>query len=492
MGWVSKGALGVGAVGLAMVGVLLTRTLLASPDAAEVTPSTLPVDAPAVADRLAQAIRIRTVSGEQRDAATFDALHAWMAETWPATHAATSRETVGQQTLLYTWPGSDPALAPVVVMAHQDVVPVEDGTAAGWDQPPFSGAIAPCGDQPGDCVWGRGAMDMKATLVGLFEAAEGLAASGWRPRRTLIFVLGEDEEVSGAGARAAVERLASRGVAPAWVLDEGLVVTDGIVPGLDRPAALVGVAEKGFVSVEIVARSEGGHSSMPPAHTAAGRVGRAVSRLEARPFPLALDGPAQGMFEALGPHMAFGNRLAFSNLWLLGGVVRGKLAAKDSTRATLHTTQAVTMLQGSPQDNVLPQQARAVVNFRIHPRDSVDGVLRHVRDTVDDDDLTVQPRPDSLFGEPSPVSPTDDAAYQAIARSILAAVPDAVVAPGLMVGATDSRAFTALTDRIYRFQPLWLRPGDNERIHGTGERVAVTNLVQFVRFHDAHLRQAGE
>jgi carboxypeptidase PM20D1 len=492
MGWPKKVAFTVAAGGLAVGGVLLARALAPAPDAVAVAPSTLPVDGPAVAGRLAQAIRIRTVSGEQRDPATFDALHAWMVETWPAIHAATTRETVARHSLLYTWAGTDPALPPVVVMAHQDVVPVEAGTEAGWGQPPFSGAIAPCGDRPGDCVWGRGAMDMKATMVGLFDAAEGLAASGWRPRRTLLFVLGEDEEVSGAGARAVVDRLSARGVRPAWVLDEGLVIADGIVPGLDRPAALVGVAEKGFVSVEIVARSEGGHSSMPPTGTAAGRVGRAVARLEARPFALALDGPAERMFASLGPHMAFGNKLAFANLWLLGGVVEGKLAAKNSTRATLHTTQAVTMLEGSPQDNVLPQQARAVVNFRIHPRDSVEGVLAHVRDAIDDPDLEVRQRPDSLFSEPSPVSPSEGAAYDAIAASIRAAVPDAVVAPGLMVGATDSRSFAALTDHIYRFQPLWLRPGDSERIHGTGERVAVDNLVQVVRFHDAHLRRAGE
>ena len=491
MRWRTLAACGT-AVVLGVVGVALVRALTGTAEAPPVEASDLEVDARAVAGKLGQAIRFETVSGPAADPTTFAALQAWMVETWPALHAVARREVVGQQSLLYTWTGTDPSLPPVVVMAHQDVVPVEAGTEDGWAQPPFSGAIAPCGDLPGDCVWGRGAMDMKAPLVGLFEAADGLAAAGWRPRRTLLFALGDDEETSGSGARAIVALLQERGVAPAWVLDEGLVITDGIVPGLDRPAALVGIAEKGFVSVEVTARSGGGHSSMPPRTTAAGRVARAVARLEADPFPLALDGPAEQMFGALGPHMPLGNRLAFANLWLLGGVVQGKLAAKDSTRATLHTTQAVTMLEGSPQDNVLPQQARAVVNYRIHPRDSVQGVLDRMAAVIDDPEVVLRPLPDSLYSEPSPVSDVDGPGFAEVAAAARAAAPEVVVAPGLVVGATDSRAFAALTPQVFRFQPLWLRPGDSARLHGTGERVAVDNLVHFVRFHDAHLRRAGE
>lgn len=488
-------ALGIvlGLVG-ALVGVVLGRTAALTSAQPEVAPSSLPVDTDRAAALLGESVRFRTISKEQeRDPAAFAGLHDWLAQTFPALHAATTREVVRRDSVLYTWEGTDPSLPPVVIMAHIDVVPVEAGTEGDWVQPPFSGAIAPCdGDTPGDCVWGRGTMDMKVTLVTMFLAAERLAAEGWRPTRTLLFALGDDEEVSGLGAQATVALLQERGIRPAWVLDEGMIIADGIVPGLDPPAALIGIAEKGFLSVELVAPGEGGHSSMPPESTAVGRIARAVSRLEDNPFPTPVDGPAKEMFLALAPHMPFVNRMAFANLWLLEPVVAGTLTAKNNTRALLHTTQAATMLEGSPQDNVLPQSARAVVNYRIHPRDSMASVTDHITRTIEDPGIEVRHVTTSLYSEPSPVSSTSSDGFVAIAESVHAAAPGVVTAPALMIGGADARFYNAICDQVFRFQPTWMRPGDSDRLHSTNERISVANLEVFVRFHDAHLRRAGE
>ncbi len=476
------------------VAVAALRTVRLVSDQPQVEPSRLPVDTPAVAALLSEAVAIPTVSHlDHRDPAAFAALHGWLEAQFPAFHSVATREQILRHSLLYTWPGTDPGLPPVVVMAHQDVVPVEAGTEVDWVHAPFSGAVAPCdGDASGDCVWGRGTLDMKATLVSLMVAAEGLATAGWQPRRTLLFAFGDDEEVSGSGAAAIVSVLQERGVAPAWVLDEGMVIADGIVPGLSAPAALIGIAEKGFVSISLTAPGTGGHSSMPPQSTAVGRLARAVVRLEEQPFATRIDGPALQMFEELAPFMPLGNRLAFANLWLLEPFVKARLTQQNNTRALLHTTQAVTLIEGSPQDNILPQSARAVANFRIHPRDSVQGVLQHVREAISDPEILVEPVTTSLYSEPSPVSSAQSAGFVAIEQAAHAAAPGIVSAPALMIGGTDARHFAAISDQIFRFQPAWMRPGDTDRLHGTNERVPVSNLETFVRFHDAHLRRAGE
>ncbi len=470
------GALALALVGL--VGVVAARTALVTSRQPVVSPVHVAVDAARVAGLLSHAISLPTVSSpdaEALDPAPFEALNRWLPEAFPALHAATEPESIGLARV-FRWEGADPSLPPVLLMAHTDVVPVENEAA--WSHDPFSGDIAD------GFIWGRGAIDMKAAMVGILEAANQLAAQGWRPRRTVYVALGPDEEVGGHQGHARVAAaFAQRGLRFAWVLDEGLPITDGIVPGLDAPAALVGVAEKGYLSVELLAEGTGGHSSMPPPQSAAGVVAAAVARVEASPFDGGVDGPVAGMLTWLGPEMRMPERLAFANLWLLGGVVEGQLAGKPNTHATLRTTIAVTQLQGSVQDNVLPQRARAVVNLRLHPRDSIASAMAHLEAAVDDPRVTIRPLEASLNGEPSPVSSTESAGWQTLTRSIREVRPDVVVAPGLMIGATDSRWYVPLADDVYRFHPVVLGPGDTDRIHGVDERLPVDDMADFVRFY---------
>ncbi|MBW1881136.1 MAG: M20/M25/M40 family metallo-hydrolase, partial [Deltaproteobacteria bacterium] len=459
-----------------LVAVVVVRGLTVRSNQVEVSPEPEVVSAAFAAQHLSEALSFRTISHEDLadfDPAPFAAFQEWLAGTYPRMHAALERETFGtyaQQgpyglhALLYTWRGTDPALDPVLFIAHQDVVPVEPGTEGDWEAPPFSGARVedtghgPGGVQKRSYVVGRGAIDMKLDFVGLCEGVEALLAQGWTPRRTLLFAFGHDEEVGGRDGNLLIaQALQERGVTLHWILDEGMIIADGMVPGLASPAALVAIAEKGYVSVELVARDEGGHSSMPPPHTAVGRVARAVTRLEENPLPAGLDGPAGEMFARLGPEMTMPMRIVFANRWLFAPIVLGQLTGKPSTNATVRTTTAATMFEGSEQDNVLPQRARAVVNFRIHPRDSVATVLEHV-ETVIDDPLVEVRRYGDAASEPSPVSRVDGPGYAAIERSIRAAFPEVIVAPSLLVGASDSRHYTAVARDVYRFNPAWLGP----------------------------------
>lgn len=361
-------------------------------------------------------------------------------------------------------------------------MPVESGTEERWSHPPFAGTIAD------GFVWGRGAIDDKGRLVATFEALESLLAEGHRPRRPVLFAVGHDEEVGGMrGARRIAALLAERKARPFLVLDEGSAVLEDLVPGLAEPAALVGLAEKGYLSLELVAAGAEGHASMPPAETAALVLARALDRLAARPFAARVDGPARQLLEALAPRLGPARRLALRHLWLTEPLVRRRLERTPGTNALLRTTVAPTMLEGSGKDNVLPARARAVVNVRIHPRDSIERVLAHVRRAIADPRVEIRPY-GGFESEPGPVSPASGPAWELLAATIGAEFPEAAIAPSLVVVATDSRHYSGLGGPVYRFAPFRLAPGDLERIHGTDERVAVDALARAIGFYRRLIR----
>jgi carboxypeptidase PM20D1 len=472
-----------------LAGVLVTRTLsVPSRQVAPEAAAPFSVDADAAAARLAGALRLKTVAatdGSPANDAAFTALHDYLREHFPRAHASLKREAVGRHSALYTWTGTDASLRPVLLVGHLDVVPVEPGTEGAWTRPPFSGDVAD------GYVWGRGALDDKGSVLAIFEAVEALLAAGHAPKRTVLLAFGGDEEVGGrGGAEVVATLLRERGVTLESVLDEGGMMLTGTVPGVTAPVALVGVAEKGFVSVELVVEGEGGHSSMPPKQTAVGVLSRAVTRLEEQPMPARLRGGSRALFDFMGPEMPFGMRLVFANLWLFEPLVVRQLSAQPSTNAAVRTTTAATMFEGSVKDNVLPARARAVVNFRILPGDSVEGVLEHVRRVVDDS--RVKAGTLSFQSEPSPVSRTDSEGWGVLQRSIRQVFPESLVAPYLMVGAADARYFTALSDSVYRFMPLRLERADLARLHGRDERVSVQGYAGAVRFYAQYLRNAAD
>jgi len=480
--------LGLLLVLVALAAVVAVKTWTTPSRQLAVAPSPKPeIDLQAAAKRLAGAIPIRTVSSLDDPAANlaeFDKLHAYLAQNFPKVHATLKKEVVGQKALLYTWTGSDAAAKPIALMAHQDMVPIAPGTEKAWSVDPFGGEIKD------GFVWGRGTLDNKGNLFAQMEAIELLIASGFQPKQTVYLVMGDDEEVSGLrGALPIAELLQSRGVKLDWVLDEGLLVLDGVLPGLSKPAALIGLAEKGYATFFLSLDTAPGHSSMPPAHSAIGRLGAALAKLEAHPMPGGIQGVAAQMFGTLAPEMSGINRVMLSNLWLTAPLVEGQLQKSPSSNAMLRTTTALTIVRAGNKDNVLPGRAEAAVNFRVLPGDTIDSVEAHLRKQLGDDEIKIKRYPGN--SEASPVSPTDSAGYRTIERSVRQSFPDAVVAPGLMTAATDSRHFSILSDAVFRFSPFRMKNEDLARFHGTNERLAISNYGEMIGFYQQLLRNAS-
>lgn len=470
------------AVLVALPAVLFVRALRCTSHRVEVPPAAGPeIDADAVAKRLAGAVRFPTVS--YPDPAHFDreaflGLHTYLAQSFPRVHSALRREVVGDYSLLYTWPGQDTALKPMLLMAHLDVVPVEPSSEGNWTYPPFSGQIAD------GYIWGRGTLDCKGTAIGAIQAVEMLLEEGFQPRRTVLLALGHDEEVSGRhGAAAIAALLRSRGVEPEYVLDEGGGVTEGLVPGVRVPVAAIGIAEKGYLSLELTVESKGGHSSAPPRHTAIGILSQAIVRLERRPFPARLAGVPRSTFERLAPEMPLGMRLVLANLWLFRPLLERVLLTSPEIAAMLRTTTAATIFQAGVKDNILPQRARAVVNLRLQHGDTVDGAIARVRRLLRGLPVQVRPVADEPCWAPSPVSDPDSPAYALLQRTIRTIYPGAVVVPFLVTGATDSRYYASLCHNVFRFSPIAVGREDLARIHGTDERIAVADYARCVRFY---------
>ena len=472
---------------LLLFGVLLGRTWRLAD--ASILPAAVvknDLDASILAERLAKALQIPTIAHvppEANELAPFQALHDLMRSSFPRAFSALKTEVIVGGSLLMTWQGSDPSLKPILLLSHQDVVPVSPGTEGDWQHPAFSGAI----DQ--GFIWGRGTLDDKSSLFGLLEAVEHLLLKGLTPRRSVILAFGHNEEVGGSSAKAIANLLADRGIRAEFILDEGGMVSEGIVSGIVRPAALVGVTEKGYLSIELTAQGPGGHSSMPPSDTNIGRLSRAITRLEANEQPLRIGSTLAESLQALAPAMGFGRRLAVANLWLFSPVITKMLAAADSTRAALHTTLAPTIFQAGNKDNVLPGIASAVINLRLIPGDSIAKATQRVEEVIDDPEVKIRPLDHNR--EPAPESDPKAGSFAALANSILQVFPDASVAPYSTVGATDAAHYMAISPNIYRFLPVRWGADDQKRFHGTNERISVEGYADAVRFYIQLIRNTA-
>jgi len=313
-----------------------------------------------------------------------------------------------------------------------------------------------------------------------------MLANGERPERTIYLSFGHDEEIGGEqGAGAVVETLRAEGVRLAWSLDEGSFVLRDIFPGVEVPLAIINTAEKGLLTLELVAHGQGGHSSMPPARTAVGEVAEAVVRLQDHPLPGGIEGLVAATFDAIGPYMPLGQRMLFANRWLFGPLLERELGRVAFTNAMLRTTIAPTMLSGSPKSNVLPIEAVATVNFRIHPRDSVEGVVAHVRQAVANDAIEIRQLESR---EPSAVSDHASEGFGLIGQAVLQEFGPLVVAPGLMVAASDTRHYGQIAENAFRFNPMIVTQDEVAGFHGTNERISTEGMLKGVRSYVRLLR----
>lgn len=445
------------------------------------------VDAQAAATRLAEAIRFKTVSSYEKpdqDAEALRGLQAHIKKSFPAFHAAAKREIVADYGLLYTWEGADPKARPIALLAHQDVVPVAPGTEKDWQQPPYDGVIAD------GFIWGRGSWDDKGNLYSMLEAAEAMAQAGFRPKRTIYFAFGHDEETAGtAGAKNIAALLASRGIRLDFVIDEGLLIVEGVIKGLEKPAALIGLAEKGYATLELTAHATPGHSSMPPRQTAIGMMSAALVRLEDHRLPMQVRGTVVEMFDTLAPEMSGFNRVVLSNLWLFKPLLLREFEKSGPSEATIRTTTALTIFNAGDKDNVLPGNAAASVNFRLIPGDTQASVIDHVRSTIDNDRISITPFAGNT--DPPPVTATASPSYRMLNKTIREIYPDVIVAPGLMVAATDSRHYVGITDNIFRFSPVRANGEDLKRFHGTNERLSIEGYADMIRFYRRLIENAA-
>jgi len=426
-------------------------------------------------DRLRRLVRVPTVSYADEtaiDPAPFDELHEALVEAFPLLHGELILHRVREHSLLFHWKGNSDA-DPVVLMAHMDVVPVDE--TAPWQHPPFAAEVHE------DAVWGRGTLDDKGSLVGICAAVERLLEREFSPARDVWLSFGAREETSGRDATAAVEELRSGGVTPWFVLDEGGAIAHEAFPGIEPPLGVIGVAEKGTTTIELRAEGRGGHSSTPAPDGPTARIARAVVRLEKRPFGASLPEPTLEMFSRVAPHAPLALRPVLANARRLQPVLkRALLAAGPEAAALVRTTMAVTTLSGSPAHNVLASSATAAVNLRLLVGDSVDSATEHVRKAIDDDSIQLEVVD---ANEPSPVSPTDDTAFELLTSTIAEVFEDAVPTPYVMMGATDSRHFTEICERVYRFTPFRMTKAQRESIHSYDEHIGVDDWLDGVRWY---------
>lgn len=426
-------------------------------------------------EKLQALVRIPTVSNRDPalvDTAAFDAFVAELAVRFPVLHERLGLTRVDTHALLFHWPGRS-AERPVVLMAHLDVVPVDDG--APWRYPPFGAEIHD------GAVWGRGTLDDKGELVAICEAVETLLEQGFTPAQDVWLSFGCNEEVSGTAATLAVEELERRGVRPWFVVDEGGAIAAEAFPGVAAPVGVVGVTEKGVTSLELRVEGRGGHASTPARNGPTARIARAITRLDRHQMAASIPDPTVELLSRMAPHANLALRPVLAGAARLRPLItRVLIAAGPEPAAMTRTTFAITTLSGSPALNVIASTATAGVNIRIMVGDTVASVLEHVRRTIDDDEVEVTVVEES---EPSPVSPYDDEAFALIESTITEVFPDAVPSPYVMMAATDARFFTRICSRVYRFAPFRMTKAQRESIHSYDEHLGIDDFVDGVRWY---------
>ncbi|MBL7900837.1 MAG: M20/M25/M40 family metallo-hydrolase [Bacteroidia bacterium] len=437
--------------------------------------------------RLAESLQFRTESQDgtgsnyKRDSA-MQLLHEWLRDKYPLIHSRAMVHYFGKGSVLFTLHGKNPKLQPCMFSAHLDVVPVLPKEALMWRFRPYDGIIHK------DTLWGRGSQDDKFSVLAILEAVESMLKSDRLPQHTILLAFGHDEETGGhEGAAEIAKWLEKQNIQPAFISDEGLGLTQGIVPGIQKPVALIGISEKGFLSLRLEIRTGGGHSSMPKANNACKRLTQALNRIENYRFPARLDGPMHGFFQNAAPEMSGLYRYIFSNLWLTSPLVKWQLSQNEKTDASIRTSHVTTMLFAGDKENVVPAMAWAVVNFRILPGDSIHGIMHKINTLINDTAIHISIYND--HNEAAPVSPHDGWAWDCMETAIKQTYQDAVVLPGLMIGGTDSKNYTRICKNIYRFAPLRIQGNSTDGIHGINERLPMTEYAEAIAFYRNFISQ---
>ncbi len=471
---------------LALVGLLflvvtvLVNTFRMTSHQSKVESVPAPEITPQALQHFQQALGYKTISygdPEQLDSVQFIGFRKFLETTYPNFHSKLTREIVADYSLLYKWEGKNPELKPVILMAHLDVVPIEEATKEMWTVNPFAGEVRE------GFIWGRGTADDKINLISMVEAAEKLLAENFQPERNIYFSFGHDEEIGGKGAIAVASLLKSRNIEAEFVLDEGGIITLTKMPGITKPLALLGTSEKGYLSLVLTVEEAGGHSSIPAEETSIDILSKALVNLRSRPFPSSLTGSTLEGTEYLGPEMPFVQKMAFANQWLFKGVIISNYEKSPQSAAMVRTTMVPTIIDAGVKDNVVPTVAKATVNLRLLPGDLSEVVIEEVKKKIGDERVKVENQM-GFISEATPVTSAESMGYKKVDESIKKSYPQTITAPFLMIGATDSRFFSEISPNIIKFSPMI----DPIGFHGIDERVSLESYKTALWFYEQLIR----
>ncbi len=461
--------------------VLLLRAAMFNPKPQKVgIREEVDFDREAAIDALAQLVRCKTISYNDpalEDEDQFQKLIALLPSLYPRVFDVCSFQQLPDRALLLRWPGKKDG-APSVMMAHYDVVPVDESK---WEKPAFAGIIED------SVLWGRGTLDTKATLNGVLSAANYLIGKGFQPENDIYFAFSGGEEINGKGAVNIVDYFEGQGITPALVVDEGGAVVENVFPGVKKPCGLIGIAEKGMMNVRYTVRSSGGHASAPLPKTPITTLAKACSSIVKKPFKMHLTKPAAEMFDTLGRHSSFALKLVFANLWLFKPVL--DLICKaggGEMNALVRTTTAFTQMQGSNARNVIPTEASLVSNMRLNPADSVESATEYLKKVVADDSVEITVL--ESF-QPSPISETGCESWDKVAQAVAQTWEGCIVAPYLMVQCSDSRHYGRISNHVYRFSAMDLTSEERKTIHGNNERIRLECIGRAVEFYIRLMKQ---
>lgn len=431
--------------------------------------------------RFAKGIQLPTISYENKiDTIAFHHFNDFIQNQYIYVDSLLEKIKINDFSHVWKYPGKNPKLEPILLMGHLDVVPVETESLKDWDLPPFDGAM-----QEG-YVWGRGTLDDKIGVLGILEAVELLLKVGYYPERTIYLAFGHDEETGGQhGAQQIAAYFENKNIHFEYVLDEGGIILENALSGLEAPLATIGIAEKGYATLRLtVDIPEGGHSSMPPTQTAIGILSQAIVDLNANPPEAKISGINRQFFDYIGPEMGLFKKIIFANLWLTESLVIRDMNQKTAARALLRTTVAPTVIEGGIRSNVLPTNASVSINFRILPDETIESVIQYVEKTLNNSFIRISKDTEShFFSNPSAISDTNAFGFEIIQKTVKEVFPEAIVAPTLTIAGTDSRHYESVSNHIYRFLPVRLQHADLTRIHGINERIGIEQYKDAIRFY---------
>ena len=479
--WYNYVIFGVIAVLVILLAVIIIRTLLFKPTPiTNVDNEVVNFDKEKAVLSLQRLIQFKTVSNKDKTLENEEEFEGFINELpklYPNVFALCELQTFNGRALLFRWKGKSSDKCSVM-MSHYDVVPVNQEL---WTKPCFEGKIID------GVMYGRGVVDTKVTFNAVMFSVNKLIEDGFIPENDVYLAFSGGEEINGEGARNIVEYFYEKGISPELVVDEGGGVVEGVFPGVTKPCAVVGIAEKGMMVVEYETSCHGGHASAPKPHTPVGKLSKACCNVENNPFKMHLTEPVKKMFDTLGRHSSFLYRIIFANLWAFSWVLDllGKMQGGE-INALLRTTVAFTQMEGSKAQNVIPAKASMVSNIRLNPNDTIESATNYLQKTINDSEVNLNVM---LGVNPSRISSTNCEGFNKVSNAILGTWSEAIVAPYLMVQCSDSRHYGKITDKVYRFSACDLTSEERAGVHGIDECLRVEAIERSVEFYLRLLKQ---